>query len=95
MAILIPRAHWSESHLLHAPSGFPNRYASVAMPVGTTLRLNGAVVNLTRVAIPGGYERMLLDLSGDVNTLVASNPVGVLAHGYACGGSFAYAGEFR
>lgn len=95
MAIAIPTDHWSDTHLVHTPSSFTSNFAAIAMPAGTEVRVNGTLNSQPRTAISGGYERLLVQLFAGVNTITTSNPSGLLAHGYACGGSYAYGGEFR
>ncbi len=95
MAIAIPTAHWSDSHLVHTPSSFTSNFAAIAAPSGTEVRLNGVLTSGTRASISGGFERVLVPLNAGVNRITTSNPSGLLAHGYTCGGSYAYGGEFR
>ena len=86
-----------DRYLVTVPSVFPQTWVALAYPTGTTLRLDGAVLQPTFEGPVGtsGWTVASLALPSGVHHLAADQPFSVHVYGYAPSASFALVAGLR
>jgi hypothetical protein len=97
MAMPVATTRWSPSHLFYVPPGFSEDYVSIVVPTGASVFLDGSStsLSLSRTSLASTYQTMVLPISDGLHSLTSSQPFGILVHGFTCGASYGYAGEWR
>ncbi|MCS6914459.1 MAG: IgGFc-binding protein [Myxococcales bacterium] len=93
MTPLVPVEQYRADYIFYVPLSYSYDYIQITAPLGTTLRLDGNVVN--EPLRPIGTTllgRAILRVRPGSHRIVGSMPMGLLGYGYAYATSYSYAG---
>jgi hypothetical protein len=95
-SMAVALAHFRTQYVFLAPADYKTSYATIIVPTGTSVSIDGAKVTDTPAPISGsGFGVLRVKLGTGQNgahVLVASNPVGLEVTGYGAYTSYTYPG---
>ena len=103
MILFPPFEQYRDDYIFLVPDTFTANYAVIAMPVGTSVLLDGRDINADEFMaicdyesvgmLEGrGYTQVTCPVDGGTHRIQSSSPVGIMVYGYHNVGSYGYAG---
>ncbi len=92
MLLVTPIGQWRTDPIFLVPDTYRVQFVNIALATGTTLRLDGEVLD-TAAARPigtGAWRLLTVPVTSGVRTIVASQPIGVVVYGYDHNISYVY-----
>lgn len=94
-SVAIPIEQYRSSYVFFTPTTFAENYVSIIVPDGAEVTLDGHVIAPTEFTMIGSSGHSVLQRQLDqtpVHRIEASEPVGIMVHGYGNFSSYAYPG---